>query len=77
MLGHVDSMLDGPRDTIARLDETRPEHKHLSLQITWADGGSTAPSVPLGDHIGKATPVPIPNTVVKLFEPMIVPKVRK
>ena len=25
-----------------------------------------------GDYIGKATPVPIPNTVVKLFEPMIV-----
>ena len=26
-----------------------------------------------GDHIGKETPVPIPNTVVKLSEPMIVP----
>ena len=26
-----------------------------------------------GDHIGKVTPVPIPNTVVKLSEPMIVP----
>ncbi len=25
-----------------------------------------------GDHIEKVTPVPIPNTVVKLFEPMIV-----
>ena len=26
-----------------------------------------------GDHIRKETPVPIPNTVVKLSEPMIVP----
>ena len=26
-----------------------------------------------GDHIGKVPPVPIPNTEVKLFEPMIVP----
>ena len=26
-----------------------------------------------GEHIGKVTPVPIPNTEVKLFEPMIVP----
>ena len=25
-----------------------------------------------GDHIGKVIPVPIPNTEVKLFEPMIV-----
>ena len=25
-----------------------------------------------GDHIGKVTPVPIPNTAVKLSEPMIV-----
>ena len=25
-----------------------------------------------GDHIEKATPVPIPNTVVKLFKPMVV-----
>ena len=30
-----------------------------------------------GDHIKKVTPVPIPNTVVKLFEPMIVLQVRK
>jgi hypothetical protein len=27
----------------------------------------------LGDHIRKVTPVPIPNTAVKLSEPMIVP----
>ena len=27
-----------------------------------------------GEHIGKETPVPIPNTAVKLSEPMIVPK---
>ena len=26
-----------------------------------------------GDHIEKVIPVPIPNTEVKLFEPMIVP----
>ncbi len=26
-----------------------------------------------GDHIGKVPPVPIPNTEVKLSEPMIVP----
>jgi hypothetical protein len=26
-----------------------------------------------GDHIAKVPPVPIPNTVVKLCEPMIVP----
>ena len=25
-----------------------------------------------GDYIGKVLPVPIPNTAVKLFEPMIV-----
>jgi hypothetical protein len=30
-----------------------------------------------GDHIRKATPVPIPNTVVKLAEPMIVQQTRK
>jgi hypothetical protein len=30
-----------------------------------------------GDYIWKATPVPIPNTVVKLPEPMVVPKVRE
>ena len=30
-----------------------------------------------GDHIRKVTPVPIPNTVVKLSEPMVVPKVRE
>jgi hypothetical protein len=30
-----------------------------------------------GDHIGKVTPVPIPNTVVKLSEPMVVPKARE
>ena len=31
------------------------------------------PSVGLsGDHIAKVIPVPIPNTVVKLSEPMIV-----
>ena len=27
-----------------------------------------------GDYIWKATPVPIPNTAVKLPEPMVVPK---
>jgi hypothetical protein len=27
---------------------------------------------PSGDHIGKVLPVPIPNTAVKLSEPMIV-----
>ncbi len=32
----------------------------------------TCSAVLSGDHIEKATPVPIPNTVVKLFEPMIV-----
>ena len=30
-----------------------------------------------GEHIGKETPVPIPNTVVKLSEPMIVQQTRK
>src|SRR3954469_17717363 len=30
-----------------------------------------------GDDIGKETPVPIPNTVVKLSEPMIVQQTRK
>ncbi len=30
-----------------------------------------------GDHIRKVTPVPIPNTAVKLSEPMVVPKVRE
>ena len=30
-----------------------------------------------GDHIWKVTPVPIPNTVVKLPEPMVVPKARE
>ena len=34
-------------------------------------GLTPAESFP-GDHIGKVTPVPIPNTEVKLFEPMIV-----
>jgi hypothetical protein len=34
--------------------------------------GQTCPAVLSGDFIEKATPVPIPNTVVKLFEPMIV-----
>ena len=28
---------------------------------------------PSGDYIEKVPPVPIPTTVVKLFEPMIVP----
>jgi hypothetical protein len=32
--------------------------------------GDAAPS---GGHIRKVTPVPIPNTVVKLSEPMVVP----
>ena len=32
----------------------------------------TCSAVLSGDHIRKATPVPIPNTVVKLSEPMIV-----
>ena len=37
-----------------------------------------SPGLPLlGEHIVKETPVPIPNTVVKLSEPMIVPKARK
>ena len=35
------------------------------------------PQVLPGDHIRKATPVPIPNTVVKLSEPMIVQQTRK
>ena len=30
-----------------------------------------------GDHIWKVTPVPIPNTVVKLPEPMVVPQARE
>lgn len=30
-----------------------------------------------GNHIRKETPVPIPNTVVKLSEPMIVLTLRK
>lgn len=30
-----------------------------------------------GEHIWKVTPVPIPNTVVKLPEPMVVPKARE
>jgi hypothetical protein len=32
----------------------------------------TCSAVLSGDHIRKATPVPIPNTAVKLSEPMIV-----
>lgn len=39
--------------------------------------GLTARRVFTGEHIGKVTPVSIPNTVVKLSEPMIVPKARK
>ena len=35
--------------------------------------GFTAPRTPSGDHNRKETPVPIPNTVVKLSVPMIVP----
>ena len=42
-----------------------------------ACGGFIASRVSSGNHIGKVTPVPIPNTVDKLSEPMIVPKVRK
>ena len=39
--------------------------------------GFTARRVFTGEHIGKVTPVSIPNTVVKLSEPMIVPTARK
>lgn len=35
--------------------------------------GFTAPRTPSGDHTVKETPVPIPNTAVKLSGPMIVP----
>ena len=35
--------------------------------------GFAARRTSLGDHTGKATPVPIPNTEVKLSGPMIVP----
>ncbi len=38
-----------------------------------ADDGLIAVVGPSGDHIEVETPVPIPNTVVKHFEPMIVP----
>ena len=43
-----------------------------SALTTWARVGFIAARVLPGNHIGKATPVPIPNTVVKLSEPMIV-----
>jgi hypothetical protein len=47
-------------------------HNHAT-ESTGAAGPS-GPAAPLpGDDIGKATPVPIPNTAVKLSEPMIVP----
>ena len=39
--------------------------------------GLTVGSTSSGDYIEVVTPVPIPNTVVKHFEPMIVLKVRK
>ncbi len=39
--------------------------------------GAKARRVSSGDHIKVDTPVPIPNTEVKHFEPMIVLQVRK
>ena len=82
MLGHVDSMLCSPIHVSAwstdQSDAARTaiySYYNLFVQLVKrADASSTAPSANSGDHIGKATPVPIPNTVVKLSEPMIVPK---
>ncbi len=44
------------------------------LSLSPPNGGEIVFS---GDHIWKVTPVPIPNTAVKLPEPMVVPKARE
>ena len=42
-----------------------------------ADEPLTARSLFSGGYTWKVTPVPIPNTAVKLLGPMVVPKVRE
>ena len=48
---------------------TEPLYYPTTHGTLWMKYSSACPS---GEHIGKVTPVPIPNTEVKLFEPMIV-----
>ena len=45
----------------------------ISLAVVEHVVGRIGREVPSGDHIRKVIPVPIPNTEVKLSEPMIVP----
>jgi hypothetical protein len=45
----------------------------IHLPIQQGQAGEYAAWFFTGDYIGKVTPVPIPNTAVKLSEPMIVP----
>src|SRR5262245_48181573 len=49
------------------------QHTLASNQINPSSQRLTALRPPSGDHTGKETPVPIPNTAVKLSGPMIVP----
>ena len=51
--------------------------KKVIYQFNRSVAGFNHPPRFFGDHIVKVTPVPIPNTEVKLSEPMIVPKARK
>ena len=58
--------------------ERRERKPSFSPTTKFARAGFNRPARVLpGDHIGKETPVPIPNTVVKLSEPMIVQQTRK
>src|SRR5262245_50874188 len=61
------SAIRNPQSEIARHScKNKPSQNQVPLRFT-AGGASS------GDHTGKETPVPIPNTAVKLSGPMIVP----
>ena len=53
---------------------TKAERSPSPLQTDRPSAVSSPPRLLPGDYIGKVTPVPISNTVVKLSEPMIVPE---
>ena len=82
MLDHSYRVLTG--DCPESMTIWAPSHEGMPITTTFRresgdsvirrEGGD---SVFSGEHIWKVTPVPIPNTVVKLPEPMVVPQARE
>ena len=73
----VDSLPSNEALGKALIGQNEGNASHLPNNKFAAMGFNRPIAVLPGDHIRKETPVPIPNTVVKLSEPMIVQQTRK